>query len=87
MTATAEGVESEEQAAMLREFGCPQVQGFLYGQPGSPDAASNGRAKVTPIKPRSSAAPVAVTAGSWTVSLWRSRHWARAPSAPLQTAT
>jgi hypothetical protein len=32
------------------------VQGFLYGQPGSPDAASKGRAKVTPIKPRSSAA-------------------------------
>jgi EAL domain-containing protein (putative c-di-GMP-specific phosphodiesterase class I) len=64
VTVTAEGVESEEQAAMLREFGCPQVQDVLSGQPGSPDAASNGRAKVTPIKPRSSAAPVAVTAGS-----------------------
>ena len=56
VTVTAEGVESEEQAAMLREFGCPQVQGFLYGQPGAPDAASKGTAKVTPIKPRSSAA-------------------------------
>src|SRR6478672_5371440 len=30
---TAEGVESEDQAAMLRDFGCPQAQGFLYGQP------------------------------------------------------
>ena len=34
VTITAEGVETEEQAAMLREFGCPQVQGFLYGYPG-----------------------------------------------------
>jgi EAL domain-containing protein (putative c-di-GMP-specific phosphodiesterase class I) len=34
VTITAEGVETEEQAAMLREFGCTQVQGFLYGYPG-----------------------------------------------------
>jgi diguanylate cyclase (GGDEF)-like protein len=54
VTVTAEGVESEEQAAMLREFGCPEAQGFLYGQPGSPDAA--GTAKVTPIKRGTSAA-------------------------------
>src|SRR5262245_31616254 len=38
VTVTAEGVESEDQAAMLREFGCPQAQGFLFGQPGAPDA-------------------------------------------------
>jgi hypothetical protein len=31
--------------------------------------------------------PFAVTAGSWTISLWRSRHWPWAPSAPLRTAT
>ena len=36
VTITAEGVETEEQAAMLREFGCPQVQGFLYGYPAPP---------------------------------------------------
>ena len=42
VTVTAEGVESEEQAAMLREFGCPEAQGFLYGQPGAPDATGNG---------------------------------------------
>jgi EAL domain-containing protein (putative c-di-GMP-specific phosphodiesterase class I) len=38
VTITAEGVETQEQAAILREFGCPQVQGFLYGYPGAPDA-------------------------------------------------
>jgi EAL domain-containing protein (putative c-di-GMP-specific phosphodiesterase class I) len=55
VTVTAEGVESEDQAAMLRDFGCPQAQGFLYGQPGAPDAMDKG-AKVTPLKPRPSAA-------------------------------
>jgi diguanylate cyclase (GGDEF)-like protein len=54
VTVTAEGVESEEQAAMLREFGCPEAQGFLYGQPGAPEAT--GTAKVTPIKRGTSAA-------------------------------
>lgn len=29
----AEGVESEEQMALLRTFGCDQVQGFLVSQP------------------------------------------------------
>ena len=54
VTVTAEGVESEEQAAMLREFGCPEAQGFLYGQPGAPEAT--GTANVTPIKRGTSAA-------------------------------
>jgi diguanylate cyclase (GGDEF)-like protein len=55
---TAEGVETEEQAAMLREFGCPQVQGFLYGYPGAADADTKpAQGKVTPISAaRSSAA-------------------------------
>ena len=43
VTVTAKGVESEDQAAMLREFGCPQAQGFLFGQPGAPDATDRGR--------------------------------------------
>jgi diguanylate cyclase (GGDEF)-like protein len=55
ITVTAEGVESQEQASMLREFGCPQVQGFLYGAPGAPEAA-DASGKVTSIKSRSSAA-------------------------------
>ncbi len=54
ITVTAEGVETQEQAAMLREFGCTQVQGFLYGYPeAAADAGqrgrSKGKAKVTPI--------------------------------------
>ena len=33
MTITAEEVETEGQAAMLRKWGCDQVQGFYYGRP------------------------------------------------------
>ena len=33
VTITAEGVENESQAAMLKKWGCDQVQGFYYGRP------------------------------------------------------
>jgi EAL domain-containing protein (putative c-di-GMP-specific phosphodiesterase class I) len=33
LTITAEGVETEEQAAVLRELRCDLVQGYLYGSP------------------------------------------------------
>jgi EAL domain-containing protein (putative c-di-GMP-specific phosphodiesterase class I) len=33
MRITAEGVEGEEQAALLRAMGCTEVQGFLYSRP------------------------------------------------------
>jgi predicted signal transduction protein with EAL and GGDEF domain len=33
VTITAEGVETEGQAEMLRKWGCDQVQGFYYGKP------------------------------------------------------
>ena len=56
VTVTAEGVETQEQAAMLSEFGCPQVQDFLYGYPGTPEAASKPPLKLKQIKARSSAA-------------------------------
>jgi len=32
--AVGEGVESEAQAATLRELGCPLAQGYLFGAPG-----------------------------------------------------
>jgi EAL domain-containing protein (putative c-di-GMP-specific phosphodiesterase class I) len=56
VTVTAEGVETQEQAAMLREFGCPQVQGFLYRYPCTPEAVSKPPLKLKQIKARSSAA-------------------------------
>ncbi len=31
--AVAEGVETAEEAGMLRALGCPQAQGYLYGRP------------------------------------------------------
>jgi EAL domain-containing protein (putative c-di-GMP-specific phosphodiesterase class I) len=56
MTITAEGVETIEQATLLREFGCPQVQGFLYSQPIPAAEASHPKAKISTIRKRSSAA-------------------------------
>lgn len=33
VTITAEGVETDDQAALLREWGCDQVQGYYYRKP------------------------------------------------------
>lgn len=33
LTVTAEGVEHDTQAALLRDLGCDEAQGFLYGRP------------------------------------------------------
>jgi EAL domain-containing protein (putative c-di-GMP-specific phosphodiesterase class I) len=33
MTATAEGVETEDQLQILRAIGCDEIQGFLFSEP------------------------------------------------------
>ncbi len=33
LTVTAEGVETEEQAALLRKWSCEQAQGYLFARP------------------------------------------------------
>jgi EAL domain-containing protein (putative c-di-GMP-specific phosphodiesterase class I) len=37
MQVVAEGIETSEQAADLREFGCPFGQGYLFARPLPPD--------------------------------------------------
>jgi diguanylate cyclase (GGDEF)-like protein len=39
MTATAEGIENEQQLAIVRELGCNEGQGYHLGMPGTADAA------------------------------------------------
>ena len=34
MTVVAEGIETQSQADLLRDLGCPQGQGYLFGKPG-----------------------------------------------------
>jgi diguanylate cyclase (GGDEF)-like protein/PAS domain S-box-containing protein len=38
LTVIAEGVETEEQAALLRDLDCNEIQGYLVGKPMPPDA-------------------------------------------------
>jgi len=40
----AEGVETPEQLDLLRQAGCPRVQGFLLGRPAPVDSRPNARA-------------------------------------------
>jgi diguanylate cyclase (GGDEF)-like protein len=56
VTITAEGVETEEQAKLLRDYGCPQVQGFLYGYPAPMDFSTIAPSKLEAVKNESSAA-------------------------------
>ena len=39
MSTTAEGVETEEEYAMIRRLGCRKVQGYLFGRPMSTEDA------------------------------------------------
>jgi EAL domain-containing protein (putative c-di-GMP-specific phosphodiesterase class I) len=40
VTITAEGVETEEQADLLRSYGCHEIQGYLFGPPVSAEACA-----------------------------------------------
>ncbi|MEO0061901.1 MAG: Cyclic di-GMP phosphodiesterase Gmr [Pseudomonadota bacterium] len=39
MSTTAEGVESEQEVAMIRELGCDKIQGYYFGRPMEPAEA------------------------------------------------
>ena len=41
LTVTAEGVETEVQAARLRSIGCDSAQGYLYARPGPPQVITS----------------------------------------------
>ncbi len=45
MTATAEGIETEQQARLLRELGCDVGQGYWIAQPLEPDALDSWEAE------------------------------------------
>ena len=67
MTATAEGVERQEQVEQLRSQGCSEVQGYLYSKAVPADQLSNLRpadkrgVPVTPLFRDDAARPVADT--------------------------
>jgi diguanylate cyclase (GGDEF)-like protein len=53
MKVTAEGVETAEQAEVLRRLGCDRLQGYFYGKPDTPEGVESLRAgrAATPAAP------------------------------------
>ena len=58
MRVTAEGVENEQQAAILAGLGCTEVQGFLYSRPipsteiDKKDATARPDSNILPLRRR-----------------------------------
>ena len=61
LTATAEGVETDEQLLLLRELGCDVAQGYLIATPLAPEALAGWYAAWKERWPRLIAAPRPVT--------------------------
>jgi diguanylate cyclase (GGDEF)-like protein/PAS domain S-box-containing protein len=59
LTVIAEGVETADQDELLREMGCPVVQGYLYGRP----VPAADVLLPTPASPGETAAPLPLPAG------------------------
>jgi diguanylate cyclase (GGDEF)-like protein/PAS domain S-box-containing protein len=51
LTVIAEGVETADQDELLREMGCPVVQGYLYGRPVPPDDVVLPEIVAPPLSP------------------------------------
>jgi len=51
----AEGVETEEEAQLMRLAGCQQLQGYYFGKPGAADSLGNLVTKKDVEPPRISA--------------------------------
>ena len=53
MIVVAEGIETEEQASVLRELGCERAQGYALARPAAPEAI----AAVSPARAEPSSVP------------------------------
>lgn len=49
MDTTAEGVETHDDLGLIRELGCSQIQGYIFGRPMDADAASELLSSVTTV--------------------------------------
>jgi diguanylate cyclase (GGDEF)-like protein len=52
MSVVAEGVETREELALAREFGCPEIQGFIFGRPVEASEAARLASEVRGVGPQ-----------------------------------